>query len=203
MTDHFTRYTQAYVTKDQWAVTVAKVLVEKFFVRYSLPTRIHSNQGLLQVLGVRTSRKMLYHLQRAPQPKCFNRTPLPMLGTLQLSQKHQGSQQIALLGHAYNCTQNYSTGFSPYFLLFGWEACLPINLCFETPLEVKEEIRHQQYIGKLWMDLKQAYQLVVETSDRVHLRNKQHYDVCVCPQQLEKGDIECLYMHSKTAARKS
>lgn len=37
ITDHFTRYAQAFPTKDQRAVTVAKVLVEKFFVHYGLP----------------------------------------------------------------------------------------------------------------------------------------------------------------------
>ena len=45
VTDHYTRYAQAYTTKDQRAPTVAKVLVEKFFVHYGLPSRIHSDQG--------------------------------------------------------------------------------------------------------------------------------------------------------------
>ncbi|PIO32203.1 hypothetical protein AB205_0160660 [Aquarana catesbeiana] len=45
VTDHFTRYAQAFSTKDQKAVTVAKTLVEKFFVHYGLPQRIHSDQG--------------------------------------------------------------------------------------------------------------------------------------------------------------
>ncbi len=43
--DHFTRYAQAYPAKDQKAVTVAKILWEKFFVCYGLPARIHSDQG--------------------------------------------------------------------------------------------------------------------------------------------------------------
>lgn len=45
VTDHFSRYAQAYPTKDQKAITVVKVLGEKFFVHYGLPARIHSDQG--------------------------------------------------------------------------------------------------------------------------------------------------------------
>lgn len=45
VTDHYTRYAQAFPTKDQKALTVAKVLFEKFFVHYGLPARIHSDQG--------------------------------------------------------------------------------------------------------------------------------------------------------------
>lgn len=54
--DHFTRYAQAFPTKNQKALTVAKILVGKYFVHYGLPTRIHSDQGrdfdlILSVIG--------------------------------------------------------------------------------------------------------------------------------------------------------
>ena len=92
VTDHFSRYAQAYLTKDQSAVTVAKVLVERVFVHYGLPARIHSDQGrdfesrliqeLLRTLGIRKSRTTPYHPQGDPQPERFNRTLPSMLGTL-------------------------------------------------------------------------------------------------------------------------
>lgn len=45
ITDHFTCYAQAYPARDQKALTVAKILVEMFFIHYGLPARIHSEQG--------------------------------------------------------------------------------------------------------------------------------------------------------------
>ncbi len=45
VTDRFTCYAQAYPAKDQKAVTVAKILWEKFFVYYRLHARRHSDQG--------------------------------------------------------------------------------------------------------------------------------------------------------------
>ncbi|KAL7841410.1 hypothetical protein SRHO_G00251010 [Serrasalmus rhombeus] len=128
VTDHFSRYVQAYPTKDQRAVTVAKVLVEKFFVHYGLPARIHSDQGrdfesrliqeLPRTLGIRKSRTTPYHPQGDPQPERFNRTLLSMLGTLRDTHKCQWSRHVSQLVHAYNSTKNDATGYSPYYIMF-------------------------------------------------------------------------------------
>ncbi|PIK53020.1 hypothetical protein BSL78_10081 [Apostichopus japonicus] len=132
VTDHFTRYAQAFPTKNQKAITVARILWEKYFVHYGLPERLHTDQGrdfeskiiqeLTRLLGVKKSRTSPYHPQGDPQPERFNRTLLNMLGTLEADQKEKWSQHLAVLVHAYNCSTNDSTGFSPYMLMFGREA---------------------------------------------------------------------------------
>ena len=43
--DHFTRYTRAYVTKDQKAWTAAKILYEWFISIFGAPERILMDQG--------------------------------------------------------------------------------------------------------------------------------------------------------------
>lgn len=73
ITDHYTRYAQAFPTRDQKASTVAKVLIEKYFVHYGLPKRMHSDQGrdfesrlvheVLGTLGIEKSRTTPYHPQ--------------------------------------------------------------------------------------------------------------------------------------------
>ena len=45
VTDHFTRYAQAYITRSQTAPVVANTLWEKFFVHYGFPQKILSDQG--------------------------------------------------------------------------------------------------------------------------------------------------------------
>ena len=45
VTDHFTKYAQAYVTSKQATVIVAKTLWENFLVHYGWPDKIQTDQG--------------------------------------------------------------------------------------------------------------------------------------------------------------
>uniref|UniRef100_A0AAY4AM26 Gypsy retrotransposon integrase-like protein 1 n=1 Tax=Denticeps clupeoides TaxID=299321 RepID=A0AAY4AM26_9TELE len=198
VTDHFTRYAQAYPTKSQKSHVVAKVLMEKFFVHYGLPARIHSDQGrdfesrlirdLLTLMGIRKSRTTPYHPQGDPQPERFNRTLLSMLGTLGHEKKRTWSQHVGYLVHAYNSTKSDATGFSPYCLMFGREARLPVDLCFGTSPDGVRDACHLQYVSKLKEDLKQAYKLASDAANKRHQRNKRLYDQRVTFQSIEIGD---------------
>ncbi|KAI4871331.1 hypothetical protein NFI96_009730, partial [Prochilodus magdalenae] len=198
VTDHFTRYAQAFPTKDQKAVTVARTLWEKYFIHYGLPTRIHSDQGrdfesrliheMLTMLGVKKSRTSPYHPQGDPQPERFNRTLLDMLGTLSTQQKSKWSKHITHLVHAYNCTPNEATGFSPYYLLFGREARLPIDVCFRISADGASTSSHMKYVSRMRSELRQAYQLAQATSAKMNMNNKLRYDQKVRYHCLSPGD---------------
>lgn len=197
ITDHFTRYAQAFPTKNQKAQTVAKVLMDKYFVHYGLPARIHSDQGrdfeshlirdLLRMMGVRKSRTTPYHPQGDPQPERFNRTLLAMLGTLSQDKRNQWSQHVGYLVHAYNSTKCDATGYSPYFLMFGREARLPVDVCFGTSPDGQGD-GHSRYVEKLKEDLQRAYKLASDNSDKTHQKNKKLYDKRVGCQSLDIGD---------------
>ena len=57
----------------------------------------------------------------------FNQTLIKMLGTLDNKQKEDWKSYVSTLVHAYNTTKLYSTGFSPFFLMFGRHPPLPID----------------------------------------------------------------------------
>lgn len=197
VTDHFTRYAQAFPARDQKALTVAKILCEKYFVHYGLPTRIHSDQGpdfesrlvkdMLAVLGIKKSRTTPYHPQGDPQPERFNRTLLNMLGTLDPKKKAQWSQYIPQLVHAYNCTQHEATGYSPYFLMFGHEPSLPVDIGFGTN-KGGGSVSPSVYVQNLRRNLRAAHELAAEAAERKNLSNKRRYDQKVHECVLNPGD---------------
>ena len=45
LTDAFSKYSQAFITPNQKSLTMAKVLVEKWFNVFGIPAQIHSDQG--------------------------------------------------------------------------------------------------------------------------------------------------------------
>lgn len=98
------------------------------------------------------------------------------------------SQYISHLVHAYNCTTNDGTGYSPYFLMFGREARLPVDICFGISPDGENEIQYQKYISEMKSDLKKAYKLASDVANKTHLKNKTRYDQRIRNQSLEKGD---------------
>ena len=135
VTDHFTKYSQAYPTKNETARTTPRVLFDQFISHYRFPARIHSDQGanfmsyliheLCVVAGIDKSNTTPYHPMGNGQVERFNQTLLNMLGTLSDSQKDNWRGHIATFVHAYNVTIHPSTGFSPYFLcLVVTQSCL-------------------------------------------------------------------------------
>lgn len=159
---------------------MAKSLWEKYFINYGLPTRIHSDQGrdfesrlvsdMLTMLGVKKSRTSPYHPQGDPQLERFNRTLLDMLGTLEPGQKCKWSQHIVHLVHAYNCTVNKATGFSPYFLMFGRDARLPVDICFGVSPDNTSPESYLKYVTKMKQELQAAYLLAQSTAEKIKIK---------------------------------
>ena len=138
VTDHFTRYAQAYVTRTQTTQITAKNLWDKFIVHYGLPKMILSDQGqdfesqlvadLCTLMGMPKIWTSLYHPQTNGKCERFNSTLIGMLGTLPPEKKSEWKKPIGTLVHTYNCTWNSAAGFSPYYLMYGSQPCLLIDV---------------------------------------------------------------------------
>ena len=149
ITDHFTRYAQAFVTSNQQTTTVVKTFIDKYVVHYGWPEQILTDQGqcfeskLFKVLCQEAQiRKMItspYHPMGNGQPERFNRTLLTMLGTLPNSDKADWQNWVNHLAHAYNCTKSQVTGYSPVFLMFGRELRIPVDEAFEVTFPFRQE----------------------------------------------------------------
>ena len=89
ITDHFTRYALAVVTKDQ---TVTKVFYEHFITVFGAPMKLLSDRGanftstlveeLCVAFGIQKCRTTAYHVQCNGQVECFHQTLFHMIGKL-------------------------------------------------------------------------------------------------------------------------
>ena len=197
ITDHFTRYAQAIPCKNMTAKTTAEAFYNNFIVHYGIPRRIHSDQGanfesrllkeLCLILGMHKSRTTSYHPMGNGMCERFNRTLLDMLGTLSTDQKKDWKKFVGPLVHAYNCTRHYSTGYSPFFLMFGREPRLPIDLTFGIELNKgNDSLLH--YTNSLREKIKHSCEMAAKASKIAQQRQKAGYDLKVRGATLEVGD---------------
>ena len=125
----------------------------------------------MQVKKIRTSG---YHPQMNGQCKHFNVTPINILGTLPKKPK-SWREEVPTLVHAYNCTRNNATGFSPYYLMFGWKPHLPIDLIFgANTADLKGN--SITYVENLKKRMEWAHKTANDVIKKEEERNKQHYD---------------------------
>ena len=68
---------------------------------------------------------MPYHPETNSQCERFNQMLLNMIGTLESDDRQHCKDYLPTLVHAYNCTKNNATDFSPYYLMYGCKSRLP------------------------------------------------------------------------------
>ena len=199
VTDHFTRYAQAYPCKNQTAYTTAKTLWENFITHYGFPDKLISDQGrnfeshliasLCKLAKVEKVRTTPYHPMGNGQCERFNSTLLNMLGTLPSEAKADWKLHVSSMTHAYNCTANASTGYAPYYLLFGRHPRLPIDVELGIHRGGVGSSSANQYVKRLQKRLHFAHTKARALANKESLRHKKLYDLRARAASLCPNDI--------------
>jgi transposase InsO family protein len=205
--DYFTRYTEAYAIPNQEASTVANKLVDEFFFRFSPPEQLHSDQGrnfestiiaeVCKLLGVKKSRTTPYHPQSDGLVERFNRTLLDMLATAVRDRPFEWEMHLRRLCLAYNTSIHPTTGFSPFYLMYGRQARLPVDIMLGTATPPASPI--PQYVANLHTSLCTAYEYVRTQMKHKLEQQKDRYDTRTHGKPFQSGDL--VWLHNPTVAR--
>jgi len=205
--DYFTRWMEAYPIPNQEAVTVARVLVDQWFCRFSMPEQLHSDQGrqfeselmaeICKILGILKTRTTPYHPQCDGLVERFNRTLLDMLATTTKDHPFDWENQIRKVCFAYNTSIQSTTGFTPFFLMFGRQARVPADVMYAT--DKPDGTTHGEFAATLKTTLENAYQLVRDNTGMKQERQKDYYDKRVHGKPFSVGDQ--VWLHSPVVPR--
>ncbi|XP_060603470.1 ESF1 homolog [Ruditapes philippinarum] len=125
---------------------------------------------------MKKSRTSVYHPMGNGVCERFNRTLLDMLGTLETSQKTDWKKHIPSLVYAYNSTPHETTKISPYELMFGRKAKLPIDSVFAQATEETTSKTPTEYIDDLKNYISTTRQIVEEHTKRAKEKQKKYFD---------------------------
>ena len=167
--DHFTRFAWPYPTRDKSAKTAAQKVYSDFTLWFWYPQTTHHDQGgefgnklFYQLCGITHSRTTLYHPQGNGQVERFNRIFLGMLRTLPETYKSRWSDNLNKVVYAYNCTRCNSTGYSPFYLLFGRKPPLLFDRLFRLRPLKEQKQPYETYVDNWCKAMEQAHQLASE-----------------------------------------
>jgi hypothetical protein len=112
-----------------------------------------------------------------------------MLGTLEPSQKADWKKYVPSLVHAYNCTKHESTGFSPFFLMYGRHPRLPIDLFIGSgDGDTEGAGSYSRFIVEFRKRMDYAFQLASSKAAEAQSKQKHYYDLKSRGAVVEVGD---------------
>lgn len=197
-TDHFTKMAHAFKCSDQSAKQIARQLWDKYFCVYGFPQRIHSDQGanfesqliqeLLQIAGVKKSRTTPYHPMGNGHAERFNRTLGNMIRALPPRDKQRWPQMLQTLTFAYNCTVHESTGYAPFFLMYGRIPRLPVDVMFHNVERDNDITDYDSYVKRMRDDLKEALASAQVNANYSQQRQADLFNRGIKGADIEEGD---------------
>ena len=108
-----------------------------------------------------------------------------MLQTLTERNKQNWKDELNRLTYAYNCTRHSVTGFSPFYLMFGRNPRLPIDVLIENNTD--EQKTPSTYIEKWKSRMKEAFGITAANIKQRRDMDKRKMDQKARLQPLEVG----------------
>ena len=209
--DHFTKFVQVYATKNKSGLAAAEKVFNDLVLKFGFPKRIHHDQGkefnnnlfkrLHQLSGTSASKTTPYHPMGDGQTERMNRTIINILKTLGDKEKKEWAKHLPKLTFAYNVTVNKTTGYSPYYLMFGRSPRLPIDSVFEfEPNEGEKhklQVSYQKYVEEWEQSMNQAFEIAKKRSSSSGKYNKEYYNKKARGIDINVGDRVILRNHSE------
>ena len=186
--DYFTKWPEAKAISNMKAVTVAEFIYKEIICRHGVPEEILSDRGISfinQVIKELCDKFQTKHrLTSAYRPQTngmierFNRTIGECIAKLISDKEKEWDEYIESILLAYRTMKHESTGFTPFQLIYGRQAKLPIDLKITTfsdePITFDEALmkRTFQIINKMSQDQNKAYDNLVKSQDRQKSHHK-------------------------------
>lgn len=129
-------------------------------------------EELFRLTQTNYTRTTAYHLQTNGLCERFNRTIAEMISQYVPADHRDWDEFLPFATFAYNSSVQETTGYSPFFLLYGHEPTLPIDATLHINAGQVTAPSNEEFVRR-WG---KAKDLVLERERRAQEANKQRYD---------------------------
>ena len=182
--NHFSKWCEAFPTKDQKATTVSNILINKVFSHFGPPVVLHSDQGanfesnllheICDLMGIAKTRTTAYHPQCDGLVERQNRTMQDMLAAFTSEHRDDWDLWIDSVVFAYNTSCHESTGYSPYELIFGRTPRMPIEL--ECGIPLTNPSKHSEYTRSFRSKIRSIREIAKANIEKARNRQRRQND---------------------------
>ena len=183
-----------HLNTSRWAI--ARKLVDEFVSRFGAPETLHTDQGrnfesnlfneLCRLLGIVKTRTSAYHPEGDGMIERFNRTVVSMLSNYVSDNQRDWDRHLPQVMMAYRSSKYESTKYPPFFMMFGRDVKLPIDvMCGRAPGQPQETV---EYTRGLRDPLEAAHNKARTHLQAAQKRQKDYYDRRVAGTSFRVGD---------------
>ena len=208
-TDYLTKWPEVFATKDQTALTIAKLFVQEIICRHGVPCQLLSDRGpaflsylmteICGLLGVNKINTTAYHPQTNGLTERFNRTLTDMLAKKVEQSGKDWDNHLPFVLFAYRASIQESVKESPFYLLYGRDPRLPTTLNMDGASG--QEVDVDTYKGEMTVKMNEAWELARSSIKKAQRTQKNYYDQQSKPPKFKVGDRVLVYMPAAKACK--
>lgn len=200
--DHLTRYAETSPLPSASASDVGSFLLHRIILRHGAPRELLSDRGrvflsdavesLLKECRVIHRTTTAYHPQTNGMTERFNRTLGDMLSMYVASDHSNWDRVLTFVTYAHNTAVQTTTGFSPYFLLYGREP----SCTLDTILPYRPDVAESTTVSQAAKYAEECRQLARSLTTADQQRQKHHRDSSTPPASYAPDQLVWLWIPS-------
>ena len=197
--DCLTRYPEAFAVPSIDAPTIADLLVNEILPRHGAPRTLFSDRGsnflsslVREVCFLMDTKKTYttsYHPQCDGLVERFNGTLAQSLSHYVSSSQKDRYLNPVLFG--FRISPSEVTGESPFFLLYGRQPRLPMDVSMLPPRDISASIADHR--ARVVENIEIAQRIAKENIQRAQQRMKDYHDLHAVPVRFQVGDSVWVY----------
>jgi transposase InsO family protein len=176
--DVFTKFVEAVPLRSISTKSIANAIITRIICRYGAPRALLSDLGsnfisrlamaIYQLLDIKKLNTSGYHPQTNGLVERFNSTLKAMIRMYTNLEFTDWDDFLPYCVFAYNTSIQETTKYSPYYLLFGRAANLPIDVMSRTDDEIYTN--EDEFIQKRILHMRYAHKFAEDAHRRIHIK---------------------------------